>query len=168
MKWQILDLITPHLQISELSELTIKQLVSLGIKAVLLDLDRTLVLYGQTEIPAKTLAWVTEAQRANIGLCLISNARSARLDIMARRLGIPGVASAAKPFPVGCRKAIATLGVAPSETALVGDQIFADILAGRLAGVFTVLVSPMGNEEPWFTRVKRPMEKLWLRYLNGK
>ena len=47
---------------------------------------------------------------------------------------------------------------------MVGDQVFADILAGRLAGLKTILVDPIHpEEEPWFTRLKRPPERWVLR-----
>ena len=49
--------------------------------------------------------------------------------------------------------------MAADRTAMVGDQVFADVMAGRLAGVFTILVRPIHPEdEPWFTRWKRPWE----------
>jgi len=49
---------------------------------------------------------------------------------------------------------------------MVGDQLFSDILAGRLAGLFTILVRPTSAEEPWFTRIKRPVERRVLRRIN--
>ena len=40
--------------------------------------------------------------------------------------------------------------------AIVGDQIFADVMAGRLSGIRAILVDPIHpEEEPWFTRLKR-------------
>jgi predicted HAD superfamily phosphohydrolase YqeG len=52
----------------------------------------------------------------------------------------------------------------PASTALVGDQVFADVLAGRLAGLKTILVEPIHpEEEPWYTRLKRPPERWVLR-----
>jgi predicted HAD superfamily phosphohydrolase YqeG len=47
---------------------------------------------------------------------------------------------------------------------MVGDQLFADVMAGRLAGVHSILVTPIHpEEEPWFTRLKRLPERLMLR-----
>ena len=48
---------------------------------------------------------------------------------------------------------------------MVGDQIFADVMAGRLAGLTTILVRPIQpNEEPWFARMKRPLERVVMKY----
>jgi hypothetical protein len=46
-------------------------------------------------------------------------------------------------------------------------NFFADVLAGRLAGLFTILVTPLGHHEPWFTRVKRPFERQVLRWMKS-
>ncbi len=49
------------------------------------------------------------------------------------------------------------------RTAIVGDQLFADIMAGRLAGLTCILVRPIHPEqERWFTRIKRPLERILL------
>jgi predicted HAD superfamily phosphohydrolase YqeG len=49
---------------------------------------------------------------------------------------------------------------------VVGDQLFADVMAARLAGLASILVRPIHpEEEPWFTRLKRPLERVLLRRL---
>jgi predicted HAD superfamily phosphohydrolase YqeG len=48
---------------------------------------------------------------------------------------------------------------------MVGDQVFADVVAGRLAGLRTILVRPTSPDEPWFTQLKRPFERQLLRCL---
>ena len=56
------------------------------------------------------------------------------------------------------------LGLRPSQTAIVGDQLFADVLAARMAGIRSILVEPIHpEEEPWFTLVKRRPERWLLR-----
>ena len=51
---------------------------------------------------------------------------------------------------------------------MVGDQIFADVMAGKLGFLKTVLVTPIHPElEPLFTRVKRPFEKIFLCMIPG-
>lgn len=50
-----------------------------------------------------------------------------------------------------------------SELAVVGDQIFTDVLCARLAGVTSVLVDPIELETFPFFRFKRALERLILR-----
>ena len=70
-----------------------------------------------------------------------------------------------KPEPTLVQVALDRIGVPRERAAMVGDQLFADILAGRLAGLFTILVRPTSPEEPWFTRLKRPLERSVLRWI---
>jgi hypothetical protein len=90
-----------------------------------------------------------------------------RIQRFAERLGLPCVAKALKPLPWGVRSAMRLLQAAPAQTAMVGDQLFADVMAGRLAGVRTILVRPLHpEEEPWFTRLKRLPERIVLARLS--
>lgn len=50
-----------------------------------------------------------------------------------------------------------------SELAIVGDQIFTDVLCARLAGVTSVMVDPIELETFPFFRFKRALERLILR-----
>ena len=60
-------------------------------------------------------------------------------------------------------------GVSPQQTALIGDQLFTDILCGNLCGCMTVLVEPYAEEDYGLYRIKRPLEKpLLARYHRRK
>src|SRR5207249_8187452 len=123
-----------------------------------LDLDGTLKDYRADEVPAAVAAWVHALRAEGLRLCLLSNGKQQRIEQIARRLDLPFVAKAFKPFPFGCRRALRLLGVNPTRAAVIGDQVFADVLAGHLAGLRTILVPPThGAAEPWFTRLKRPL-----------
>lgn len=60
-------------------------------------------------------------------------------DFLANSLGLPLVSKALEPLPYACREAMRRLGFDPQCTAIVGDQICADIMAGRPAGRGCVL-----------------------------
>jgi predicted HAD superfamily phosphohydrolase YqeG len=47
------------------------------------------------------------------------------------------------------------MATAPEETAVIGDQVFTDVLGGNLAGAFTILVQPIDRVDlphTWFLR----------------
>ncbi len=164
----MLRLIAPHHRVSDVCQLTPEQLQHWGIRVLLLDVDCTLTRYRQPEPSPEIAAWIDELRTAGIKLCLISNGMAGRIRGFAERLQLPCVAKALKPLPRGVRAAMTTLGVTAPETAIVGDQLFADIMAGRFAGVRTILVPPIHpEEEPWYTRLKRVPEKWILRRLEG-
>ncbi len=161
----MLRFVTPHLRLDSVLELDAGLVRSLGLSGLLLDVDCTLKDHGAEAFPAAVLAWAGRLRADGVRMCLLSNGRSGRIGALARTLGVPFVAKAYKPLPFGCRAALRALGLDAARAALVGDQLFADVLAGRLAGLTTVLVRPTSPEEPWFTRLKRPLERRVLRWI---
>ena len=155
--------VTPHYRVSGVQELTPERLRQWGLCTLLLDVDCTLTRYRREDVPAEVAAWVGELRAADIKLCLVSNGMGRRIHRFAERLGLPCVCQAMKPLPWGVWSAMQTLHATARQTAMVGDQLFADIMAGRLAGVRTILVDPIHpEEEPWFTRLKRGPERIVL------
>ncbi len=125
-------------------------------------MDCTLKRYTEEAVGPEVAAWLRGLAEAGLGVCLVSNGRSRRIGRLAESLGVPYVAKAMKPLPFGCRAAARKLGVEYRRAAMVGDQLFADVLAGRLAGMRSILVRPIHPEdEPWYTQLKRPLER-WL------
>ena len=156
--------VKPHYRVERVELLTAERLGQLGLRALLVDVDCTLKRYRSNEIPANVADWVRGLVQGGVGFCLASNGGGRRIRRLADGLGVPCLAKALKPFPFRLRRAVRRMGFPVGETAMVGDQLFADVMAGRLAGLRTILVSPIHPEdEPWFTRLKRPAERLLLR-----
>jgi len=160
----MLRFLTPHYRIASVLELSCSRLSELGLESLLLDADCTLKRYRCAQCAPGVAQWLDSLRQAGIGLCLVSNGLGKRIAPFAEPLGLPFVASALKPLPIGCLRAVRKMGFRKGSTAIVGDQLFADILAGRLAGLTTILVDPIHpEEEPWFTRLKRRPERWLLR-----
>jgi len=90
----------------------------------------------------------------------VSNAKSQRSAGIAKDLGIPCVTYARKPKPDGVKEAMALMGKEEGECAMVGDQVFTDVMAGRLAGIYTVMVEKYQSHEIWYVAIKRPFERI--------
>ncbi len=162
----MLRIITPHYRVRSVWELTPERLRQWGLCALLLDVDCTLTRYRRDDALPEVAAWIEQLRAAEFRLCLVSNGMGPRIEQFARRLGLPCVAKAMKPLPWGLWSAVRKLERLPSETAIVGDQVFADVMAGRLAGIRSILVEPIHpEEEPWYTRLKRLPERLVLARL---
>ena len=161
----MLNFFLPHLRLASVHELDASAVRGLGLEGLLLDLDCTLKDYHAQSLSEEVLAWARALRQGGIRLCLLSNARPSRLERFAAALDIPYVAQALKPLPFACRAALKKLDLPRRRVGVVGDQVFADVLAGRLAGLYTILVHPTSPEEPWFTRLKRPFERALLRWL---
>lgn len=153
----------PDLYLEHIQQLEPAHLQARGLTGLLLDIDGTLKDFRATEIPRDVQAWLEGMRRAGVRLCLLSNGRNGRIAPLAEGLGLPFIAQAMKPFPCRCLQALRKLGLAPRETAIAGDQLFADVLVGRWAGLFTILLKPTSWDEPFYTRIKRPLERWLLR-----
>ncbi|MFZ5830313.1 MAG: YqeG family HAD IIIA-type phosphatase [Planctomycetota bacterium] len=152
----------PTFRVGSVCELSPDWLHARQISSLLLDVDCTLKRYRTDSAMPEVEHWLFEMAAAGVGMCLVSNGRQERIRRFADRYGLPFVAMAMKPLPLGCRRAVLAMGFAPPQTALVGDQLFTDMIAGRAAHLRTILVDPIHPEdEPWVTRTKRPLER-WM------
>lgn len=156
-------LLKPDLRIDSVVQLDPERLRGLNLAALLLDVDCTLKPYREETVSPEVEDWLGRLRAAEIRVCLVSNGRAARIGRLAEALRLPFVCGACKPLPFGCRAALRRIGADRRRAAMVGDQLFADVMAGRLASLVCILVRPIHPEqEPWFTRMKRPLERFLL------
>jgi HAD superfamily phosphatase (TIGR01668 family) len=158
------SLLRPDIEVCEVIELTVGHLRAAGICSLLLDVDCTLKRYNNSEPLPGVIDWLGQMRLAGIGLYLVSNGRGKRIQQFSDYVQVPFIAPAMKPLPFAIRRVLREMNYDKKSTAMVGDQLFTDILAGKLAGVLTVLVKPQGeDEEPFFARIKRPFERFFLK-----
>ena len=128
----------------DISAIDPQALARRGITLVLADLDNTLAKYHQPEPDQTVRAWKEALAEAGITLFLLSNSRKpGRAAHFAQALGIPYLGRAGKPSRAGYLRAMEQMGASPAATAMVGDQIFTDILGARRTGVLALLVEPV-------------------------
>jgi len=151
------------------TEIAPSELVERGIRAVLLDLDNTLVGWQRHEVPGDVLQWLQALKNAGLQLYLVSNTRfGRRLTALSQRLGVPYVRRAWKPRRRGFRAALQAMSVEAGETAMIGDQMFTDVLGGNRMGLYTIMVRPMARREFLGTKVSRAFEALFLCWFRRK
>lgn len=140
--WHNGGMLFPREVLPSLLHLTPAWLKARGLKGVILDLDNTLLPYGEGDLPEAYRAWLSDLKGA-VPVYLLSNALPERFARVQRLLDLPGHAPALKPW-FGFRKALKALGLPAREVAAVGDQVFTDVLGGNLVGAYTVLVPLAG------------------------
>ena len=155
-----MKLFSPRFTFRRVTDLTVAWVQSQHLGALLLDVDNTLTTHNNPHVPPEVLDWIGRMQGAGIKLMLLSNNHPARVAPFAEKLGLGFVADAAKPLGMGVSRARRELGAFPGGIALVGDQIFTDILCANLAGITSILVEPMQLEDSWPFRLKRWAERL--------
>jgi HAD superfamily phosphatase (TIGR01668 family) len=126
-----------------LAELPLHHLLAQGIRALVLDVDRTLLPRHGHTLPAPMEAWLRRAQQT-LPLHLFSNNPSrSRIGSVAEQLGVNFTTSAGKPRRGPLRRVLKGLDLPHGQVAIIGDRVFTDVLAGNRLGLYTVLVKPV-------------------------
>lgn len=129
-----------------------------GINTLLLDIDNTLVPF-KTMIPENSVVeWINLVKKEGFKICLVSNAYPRRAQIIAAKLELPVIYMAKKPFKKGVVDSLQLINSINNEAIMVGDQIFTDVFAARLAGVRSILVEPMTTSDFFMTKIYRVFE----------
>lgn len=149
----------PDILFPDIYEITPDFLQSQKVRGLILDLDNTIAPYEIAEPDDRIRAWFDAMKNAGIRMAFVSNNKGERVHLFNRTLGLPVFAGAKKPFAAGVRKALAELGIAPHESAGLGDQIFTDCLACHRAGMRFYLVPPIKDKTTLFFKSKRFLER---------
>ena len=151
--------LVPDLYCDDIYGITPEYLKEKGVEAVILDIDNTLVPYEIAEPTDEVRAWLTALNEAGIKTAFVSNNHAPRVELFNKTLGYPAFPDSGKPFKKACRAAMEAMGSKPENTAIIGDQVFTDVLAGRNAGLnCALLVKPIKDKTNLFFRTKRLME----------
>ncbi len=134
-------------------------LSGLGVRALLLDVDNTIATYTSHEPIPGAVAWAREMVNAGFRVIIVSNNFRKRVAPFAARFGLDCISFAMKPMPFGYLKARSLLKMKRSECAIVGDQIFTDVIGANLCGMKSVLLTPIQPEDGFTFKVRRRLEK---------
>jgi HAD superfamily phosphatase (TIGR01668 family) len=137
-----------------------ENLVQTGVRALLLDLDNTLVDWNEEGVRAEVLEWTHRCRRAGLALCICTNARrSPRVRQAAAKLGACYLCRAGKPFARAWKRALFLLRAEAGEVAVIGDQVFTDIWGANRLGMKSILVKPLSPRDFFATKIPRLLEK---------
>ncbi|MBQ5667447.1 MAG: YqeG family HAD IIIA-type phosphatase [Oscillospiraceae bacterium] len=154
-----MSIFKPDFRFEKITDIKTEFLLEHKIKIVLIDADNTLSLHGSKKPASGVPEWLEEIKKEGFVPVIISNNSENRIRPFAEKLGLPFVFKSAKPLPKGFKKATEKFGFKPEETAVIGDQIFTDVLGGKLFGAKVFLTEPLGPETDFFIKIKREFEK---------
>src|SRR5690554_4897246 len=141
----MLELFVPNEYVASVFDINLECLRKKGIDALIIDIDNTLVSWKTRTADRKLLEWFKAVEDMGFSTCLLSNNTKDRVVKFTEETRIPAVYRAAKPGKGAFRRAMALMGKPRSATAVVGDQVFTDILGGNRLGLYTVLVLPINK-----------------------
>ncbi len=156
----------PKLYINNVKEITLQMLEKNNIKGLILDVDNTLIDF-EKKMPEGIKEWAENIKNNNIKICIVSNSNNKeKVENIAKKLNVPYIFFAKKPFTGGLKRASKIMGLLSEQIAVVGDQIFTDVIGANRANMFAILVKPISEKDIWITKFKRPIEnKIIQKYL---
>lgn len=158
-----MKLLIPDAILESVFMINLDELKKLNIKGLLIDIDNTLVPWGQPKMEEAFVHWIQHAKEQSFKVCLVSNARELRTRSFAELLDIPAVGQALKPLNRAFRRGMKLLGLSPGEVAVIGDQIFTDVFGGNRLGLYTILINPLSATELGATKIMRNLERRALK-----
>lgn len=165
----LLNKLSPKLQVRSIYDIDLKQLWNQGIRGMITDLDNTLVGAKDPLATPELKMWLKQVQDAGFKIAILSNNNRLRVEKFAEPLALPFYFSARKPIRASFSKALKHLKLTADQTAMVGDQMLTDVLGGNRMGLYTILVQPIAlQDEGFFTKINRRLEKVALRMMNKK
>ena len=157
------DHLTPSYMFGHYYEITPAFLASIGVRALLIDIDNTLAPYEQPLPDDRIRDWFRSLEENGIKAALVSNNHRPRVEEFNRSLGLVAFWDSGKPKKKTLLLAMEKLGVTVGETAMLGDQLLTDSFAGRHVGLPSIIVPPIKDKTNLFFRFKRLCERPFIR-----
>ena len=154
----------PDLICNSIYEIPKKYLNRKKIRAIIFDIDNTLVPYD-VEVPdEKLIAYLRSFEEKGIRVALVSNNSRERVEKFNENLGFFTVPDAHKPKKSALLPAIEEFSPIKRKNILfVGDQLLTDVLVARRNHLRVIAVHPIKRKENLFFRFKRTLEKPFIR-----
>ena len=93
------------------------------------------------------LQWITARKEEGFKICLTSNSRHPmRVKHIAETLEVPSIHFGMKPLPFAFWRALKMVDAKAEEAAMIGDQLFMDVLGGNLVKLYTIYVKHLTPE----------------------
>ena len=152
-------MIYPDYYCDKVTDITLELLRENGIKGVILDVDNTLIDFDENLLEG-VKSWANHFKENGVKLIILSNSNKVeKVKTVAKALEIEYFYFATKPLKRGFKKAQKQLQLQNAEIAVVGDQIFTDIIGANRSKMFSILVNPISQKDMWMTKIKRPLEE---------
>ena len=148
----------PSLYLDSVKNINPTLLKKNNIKGLILDVDNTLIDYYRNLVEGAE-KWCEELKNEGIKCIILSNSNKKRkVEEVAEKLNIDYIMFAKKPLKSGFKRALSKLELKPEEVAVVGDQLFTDVIGAKRMNMFSILVKQVGEKDIFITKLKRPIE----------
>lgn len=155
--------IYPKKYFEKVTDITYEFLKENNIQGLILDVDNTLLDFDLNIIDGLK-PWYDGMKENGIKCMILSNSnKTQKVKMVANLMKIPFVKFATKPLKRGFKIAQKILEIPNENIAVVGDQIFTDVIGANRSKMFSILVKPIAEKDLLITRFKRPIENLVIK-----
>ena len=156
-----MSFLEPDRYFSRLSQVDIdRDLLALGYRHVLLDVDNTILARDTHEVPRDVGFWLAKAREAGLTFCLVSNNWHEGVYQLGNRLSLPIVAKAVKPLPPAFLMAMKKIDAKRADTVIIGDQLVTDVMGAHFLGMQAYLLAPLVEQDLRHTLILRNFERM--------
>ncbi len=157
-------ILKPDYNLVSLFDIDFKKLKSIGISAVLFDLDSTVMPSKSGEYPENVKKLLNELKKEFLIAIVSNNKKQEYISKVQAISDFKVIGNANKPNPKVMREFLKSVDILPKNTVVIGDRPLTDVLAGKLIGAKTILVDSITKEtENIPTRFVRWLERLVIR-----
>ena len=156
----------PNIKLNKVTDISLEILSKYNIDSLILDVDNTLSTHHGQVLTDGLEDWLALMKENGIKLTVLSNSNSKRLDPFAKKIGLDYISLGLKPLPFGYLRALKRLKSNKKQTAIVGDQIFTDVMGGNFVGLKTIWLTPIEPEPMLSFRIRRKLEAYLTKLLN--
>ena len=153
-------LLKPDIKLKKVTDISLNILKKYNIDTLILDVDNTLSTHHGHILTDGLTEWLDMIQNGGIKLIVLSNSKEQRVKPFAEKIGLTYISLGLKPLPFGYIRALKKTGSNRKNTAIVGDQIFTDVLGGQCVGVKTILLTPIKPEDGISFKIRRKLERM--------
>ncbi|MFT8310016.1 MAG: YqeG family HAD IIIA-type phosphatase [Sporolactobacillus sp.] len=139
-----------------------------GIKALVTDLDNTLIAWNESDVTPQLVRWFSSLEKAGISVMILSNNSEKRVKLFSNSAGVSYIYRARKPLPFAFRRAMKIMNVTRDQMVVVGDQLMTDVWGGNQVGAHTILVTPIASTDGRATKMNRHLERFIFSLMRRK
>lgn len=160
----------PDFIAANFADINFDELAGLGIRAVFVDLDGTVVARSQYDVDSRTREILAKIP---MKVYIATNRPKGRdLKDLIKDLNANGAAHPhgiwGKPSKKYFKNALHDKGFEPRETVMIGDRYLQDMLGANRAGMYSLLVGKLDPPANWFDRLLSGTERRYTNHLRKR
>ena len=164
----MLEIFVPDLYIRDYRDLNLEELKGKGIKALVIDIDNTLVPFDVAAPDADAAAFLQAVLDSGIKPVIISNNHEDRVATFLKDFPIDYYYESRKPLKKTYLRMMRDFDFKKEEVATIGDQLMTDVFGANRCGCYTILTHPLVKRDIFYTKPNRMMEKVVFYLLKKK